>query len=339
MDNIAILDNPFSEGITVSSRGVGIDSKAAKLNNNTKRPVLVKHWEDAKMKLMSKALEVKDTVKDSARVLKKLDITLVNYAKETISSGAKKLRVNQIVNGKTTNIYNNGEKVDVTPLPEEKPVVNITQSIPTATFSAPIEPAKPMVEERKPVSMEPTVLGSRADIHGRHEHTGEIPVDAIREAVRNNNPVYGNSATRSERNIEPPREEIKETNGVDMDLYTSLMQNTQEDVSRQLQGAKKELSLEKAESRKLAEQYGAAVKELEKLKEEIESKKKMKEQHEKQELSTTLNDLEAIKRENLERTSDLSAIRAEISRLEAQKRELEDNNDVYNDYRSFGRSA
>ena len=331
MDNIAILDNPFTEGVIVSSRGVGVDSKAAKLNNNTKRPVLVKHWEDAKMKLMSAAIKATEAPKESVDVIKKLGITLVNYAKEAASNGAKKLRVNEIVNGKATKIYENNAKVDVIPLPEEKKVV--VEPAPSI-----VEMPKPVVEEMPKAPMEP-VLSSRADIHGRHEHTGEIPVDAIREAVKNNNP----SISRMERNVttELPKDDFKpEINAVNMDLYTSLMQNSQQDdVSKQLQGAKKELSLEKEESRKLAEQYGEAVRELNKLKEEIESKKKMKEQHVKQELSTTLSDLETIKRENLERTSDLSAIRAEISKLEAQKRELEDNNDIYSDYRSFGRAA
>ena len=347
MNNVTILDNPFSEGLVITTRGVAVDSKAAKLNNNTKRPALVKKWEDAKMNLMSKAVAVKDAVVDYASVLNKIGIKAVNYAKEAVNNGAKKLRVNEVVNSKASNIYNNVEKIEVKAFPEEKkeePVVQVPTPpvMPTPSQEMPKEVEKPVMQERPVASMEPNVIGSRSDIHGRHEHTGEIPVDAIREAVRNNNPMMNSTSniSRVERNVinDQPREEFKqETNGVDMDLYTSLMQTNQDDVSKQLQGAKKELSIEKEESRKLAEQYGEAVKELEKLKEEIESKKKIKEQKDKQELSSTLNDLETIKRENLEKTSDLSAIRAEISKLEAQKRAMEEN--YYDDYRSFGRAA
>ena len=349
MNNIAILDNPYSEGIVVSTNGVGVSSKAAKINDDkksfpvTKKDRLIANWEKNKPAITTAPpMSITSEPKNYSSVLSKLEITPVNYAKEVTNNGAKKLRVNQIVNGKTTSIYNSSAKIDVTPLPEpkkEEPVI-VEQPI-VEEKSTPIEPPKPIVEERKTSPLESAIMSSRSDIHGRHEHTGEIPVDLVREAVRNDNPNLGIS--RMERNIgnEPAREEIKqETNGVDMDLYTSLMQNTgQEDVSKQLQGAKKELSMEKEESRKLAEQYGQAVRELNKLKEEIESKKKMKEQHEKQELSTTLNDLETIKRENLERTSDLSAIRAEISKLEAQKRALEDSTDIYSDYRSYGRAS
>ena len=156
-------------------------------------------------------------------------------------------------------------------------------------------------------------------------------------AVGNDNPMMPNpSISRVKRNSMVDTR--TETKVLDMDAYNKLMHGTEEeDVSRQLQGAKKELSMEKEESRKLAEQYGEAVKELEKLKADIESKKKMKEQQDKQELSATLNDLETLKRENLERTSDLSSIQAEIARLKAEKRAMEEN--FYDDYRSYGRAA
>ena len=337
MNNIAILDNPYSEGVVISTNGVGISSKAAKINDDkksfqvTKKDRLISNWEKNKpMIQVAPPMEIASEPKDYSNLLSKVGITPVNHAKEANNNGAKKLRVNQIVNGKTSNIYNNSSKVDVIPLKEEKPNIQIEQPVQS-------EQAKPIVEDRKVPQMMPNISSSRSDIHGRHEHTGEIPVNQIREAVRTNNI----GLSRMDRNIgnDFSRDEVKqESNGVDMDLYTSLMQNsTQDDVSKQLQGAKKELSIEKEESRKLAEQYGEAVKELEKLKEEIETKKKMKEQHEKQELNATLNDLEAIKRENLERTSDLSSIRAEISRLEAQKRAMEGN--YYDDYRSYGRAA
>ena len=332
MNNIAILDNPYSEGVVISSRGVSVDSKAAKLNNTTKRPVLVKNWENQRPN--EEYSKVSTTVagpKDYSSLLNNVGITIVNNALVANNNGAKKLRVNKIVNEKAKSIYNNSSKVDVIPLPEVK-------------VEMPVQPSpvveKTPVEEKPLPQVELPISSSRSDIHGRHEKTGEIPVDDIRAALKTEMET-GERPTmqpsRMERNAINV-EEKKETKAGDIDLYTSLMHNSeQDDVSKQLQGAKKELSIEKEESRKLAEQYGEAVKELEKLKEEIETKKRIREQHDKQELSATLNDLETIKKENLERTSDLSSIRAEISKLEAQKQAMEES--FYEDYRSYGRSA
>ena len=323
MNNIAILDNPYSEGVIISTNGVGISSKAAKINDDkrafevTKKDRLVANWEKNKpAPAISDVVKAVSEPKDYSSVLLKAGITPVNYAKEANNNGAKKLRVNQIVNGKTSNIYNNSSKVDVPAIKEEK-INDFVPQMPVQNEASTAPAINPVMEEKVVARGEANIPNSRSDIHGRHERTGEIPVDQIREAVRNNSVASNPSPiSRVERN--EVREDIKqEANGVDMDLYTSLMQNSnQEDVSKQLQGAKKE----------------------QKLKVEIANKKKMKEQHEKQELSATLNDLEAIKRDNLEKTSDLSSLRAEISRLEAQKRALEDNN-IYDDYHSFGRAA
>ena len=335
MNNIAILDNPYSEGVVISTNGVGVSSKAAKLNDDkksftvTKKDRLVANWEKGKPAVTeAPPMEITSEPKDYSDLLSKVGITPVNYGQETENNGAKKLRVNQIVIGKASNIYNSSNKVDVPALPEEKKEET---------------PVVEEVKEDKPkdnvVSME-AFKNSRSDIHGRHGYTGEIPVDDIKEAVRTNNPNLSRVGRSNIADFPTKEEPRQESNAVDMDLYTSLMSSGQEeDVSKQLQGAKKELSIEKAESRKIAEQYGEAVKELEQLKKEVASKKKIKEQRDKQELSDTLNELESVKRERLERTSDLSSIREEISRLEAQRQALEDDS-IYDDYRSsYGRGA
>ena len=103
-----------------------------------------------------------------------------------------------------------------------------------------------------------------------------------------------------------------------------------------MQGAREELTIEKEESRKLAEQYGKAVRELEQLKEDIETKKRLKAQQEKRELNETLNNIKTLKEENLAKTSDLSSIQAEIAKLKAEKEAMES---VMYDDRSFGRRA
>ena len=326
--NITITENPYEgENITISTRGVMTDAKIAKLNNATKRPAIVKNWEKDRPVKIGTIPGMPEEPKDYTSLLNNIGISAVNYATNSNNTGAKKLRVNKIVCEKSNRIYANSNKIDVIPKVEEKPVV-------------PVEPPK---EERPSLSMEPNIVSSRSDIHGRHEHTGEIPVNEIREAVRNDTPVI-NRTSRLERNASVndmlERNEMpKESKAGDMDLYNDLLHSSgmQDDVSKQLQGARKELSIEREESKKLAERYGEAVKELEELKADIANARKEKEQKDKQELSATLNDLETLKKENLERTSDLSSIQAEIARLKAERRAMEDN--FYDDFHSYGRAA
>ena len=277
--NYTIVDNPYKdENSVITTRGVMTDAKIAKLNNATKRPAIVKHWEESIPQVV--VTMTPPVEKDYNQILTNLGLVAVNHAKEASNSGAKKLRVNKIVNEKANKIYNNVDKVDVTP---EK-IVELPK----------VEEKKVEVKSENP--FEPSIVNSRSEIHGRHERTGEIPVDAIKEAVKNDTPLVTNNAvnmtSRTERNAmvnDLPKVEVKtESKAGDMDLYNNLLHNAAEDdVSRQLQGARNQLNIEKEESRKLAEQYGAAVKELERLKEDINNKKKAQEQQAKEELSMT----------------------------------------------------
>ena len=319
--NIQFTENPYN-GNEVISRGVTVDAKVAKLNNMTKRPTLVANWEKNMPKVIPQAI-VNDGPKDYSSLLSNLGMTTVEYVKTANNSGAKKLRVNRIVNEKTSKVYGNSEKAKLTPQEE---VVNLINQI--SVTEAPVE-AKEEVKE----------------VHGRHEKTGEVPVNDIREAIRQELtdaiPVV---TSRMERNAsthemetkdEMPKEEVK---AGDIDLYNNLLHSVgkEDDVSRQLQGAREELTLEKEESKKLAEQYGKAVRELEQLKEDIETKKRLKAQQEKRELNETLNNIKTLKEENLAKTSDLSSIQAEIAKLKAEKEAMES---VMYDDRSFGRRA
>ena len=321
MNNVAFLDNPYKEGVIAPTRGVALDAKAAKLNNTAKRPFVVKHWQENRPKLSFEFnKEVNNKSKDYNSLLKSNGLTAVSHEKNVNSLGAKKLRVNKIVNIKTSTIYRSVEKEKIEPKEEVQSLINQINIVPTT--------AELSNEEQK-----------REDVHGRHEKTGEIPVETVKEAVRNNS-----IPSRMERNAldheEVAKDNLptKEPKAGDMDLYNDLLHNEKEDdVSRQLQGARQELSLEKEESKKLAEQYGKAVKELEELKEDLENKKRIKAQQEKRELTETLNNIETLKRENLERTSNLSSIQAEIARLKAEKQAMEST--LYEENRSFGRRA
>ena len=156
MNDIAILDNPYINGGIVQSRGVLVDSKAAKLNNTTKRPVLVNNWEEKRPDAnMNQSVSV-SAPKNYEEIVSKVGITAVNYTKEASNNGAKKLRVNKIVTVKTSDIYNNSSKVDVEPIKEE--------------VKPPVE-EKPALEPVTPPPMEPLITSSRSDIHGRHEHS------------------------------------------------------------------------------------------------------------------------------------------------------------------------
>ncbi len=301
--NYTIIQNPYKDESTViTSRGVMTDAKVAKLNNDKKRPALVSHWE--RLRPEEVVTLSQNTPKDYSSLLDTVGITVVNYGMEASNSGAKKLRVNKIVNEKALNIYNNMEKRDVVPKAPD---------------------VAPSAEEVKVENtLTPNVVSDVEDSRGKHEK--DIPETPKEEPV-NNTFSY---TSRSERNAlsDVTKTEVKqESRAGDMDLYNNLLHNGNEadDVSRQLQGARNQLSIEKEESRKLAEQYGEAVKELAKLKQEVETTKKQKEQKAKEELSITLKSIENLQKENLERTSDLTSIQSEIARLKAEKQAMEAN--------------
>lgn len=297
--NYTIVENPYeNESTVIATRGVLTDAKVAKLNNDKKKPALIRHWEALKPKKdVSPATQ--SLLKDYQVLLDSVGITAVNYGTSAANTGAKKLRVNKIVNEKTRNVYNNSNKEDVIPMVEEKEVP----------------------EEIVDNALTQEIVDN--EDRGRHEKTAPIPVNEIRETLKEETPM--NYTSRLERNATV---EVKqESKAGDMDLYNNLLHSVSQsdDVSRQLQGARNQLSIEKEESRKLAEQYGEAVKELEKLKEEVEVTKREKEQKAKEELSITLKSIENLQKENLERTSDLTSIQSEIARLKAEKQAMEAN--------------
>ena len=327
--NYTITDNPYREGMTILSNGVGISSKVAKLNDDkksyevTKRDRLAQNWENNRPK---ETVQNVNNVSASPKVnydelLNKIGISAVVSPMAAENSGAKKLRVNKIVVDKAGKIYNNSNHIAApVQMPAVKEEVKMVQ-----------EPVNPI-----PTVPEPSV---NEEVHGRHEKTGEIPVQGIENAIRNNDIPVG---TRTERNAMASeminRENVKvEPKGGDVDLYNSLLHNDGAvDVSKQLQGARLQLEEVKDEGRKLAAQYSEAVQELEQLKKDIEYQNKIRQEQEKNELSTTLKDIAAIKQANLARTSDLSSIQAEIARLKAERENM-----MANDYdaRSMGRAA
>lgn len=311
----AITDNPYKEGVVGYSNGVMTSSKAAKLNNEVKRPVLVKNWENLRP-VENKNIEIKQETPinhDYKEFLDKTGITVVEHINNGNTEGAKKIRVNKIVNEKASEVYNNTERMVIETVKTPKEEVTV----------APIEVKEEVTNN----------ISSFNDFVGKHGRTGEVPVNEIKEAVRNDEIPQ---MSRVSRNLGNEINTQSRVEPGDVDLYNSLLHNEKDDVSRQLQGAREELSMEKEENKKLIQEYEDAVKELQQLKTDLANRKRMQEEKAREELNTTLNDLASLKEENLARTSDISSVKAEIAKLLAQEREL---NNEYGSGRGMGRAA
>lgn len=301
--NYTFTGNPSEQGVLIETKGVAIDAKAAKLNNDVKKPAVKANWEKGRVpqNTVSAATPV---AKDYTSFMNGAGIVVVKFAPEVVATSTKKLRVNALVIDKARILYNAVERVEIAPVVKEEIVA-------------------PQEEIKNEAPLEPSVIDSREDIHGRHERTGEIPVEEVKEAVKESiekpNTVVQFS-TRSERNIpEVEKPEVRQENKTgDIELYNNLLHNvssgeTTEDVSRQLQGARDKLSAVKAQSQKIAEQYVQAVKELEALEQEEKE----------EELNITLQTISKIEDENLAKTSDLTDIRQKIAQLKAAKQARE----------------
>ncbi len=287
----AITDNPYKEGVTGYSNGVAASSKAAKLNNDAKRPALVKNWENLRPVETKEVKEEVPAKENYDEFLGKVNISVVEHAKNNgRTEGAKKIRVNKIVNEKAAQVYNSVERIAV---------------------------EVPKVEEKPPIP-EPTVEVNNEFV-GKHGKTGEIPVNEVQEAVKNDElpPMSRVSRNMSNEVVNAP----SRVEPGDVDLYNSLLHN-EDDISKQLQGARNQLSIERAENEKLIQEYEDAVKQLQELKTNLANRKKEQEEKARTELTKTLNDIEAYQRDNLEKTSDISSVKAEIAKILAEEREL-----------------
>ena len=159
--NFTIVENPYKdENSVITTRGVLTDAKIAKLNNDKKKPAIVKHWEE---NIPQPVVTVMNTIeKDEKKIctdtLARVGVTAVNEPHEVIIEGYKKIKTNQIVPQNTIKVSNVVDKIDVVPL--KAPVVET--------------PKEEIKEVPKVVnSLEPSIVSSREEVRGRHEHTGE----------------------------------------------------------------------------------------------------------------------------------------------------------------------
>ena len=312
--NYTFTDNPGNEqGIVIATNGVAVDAKAAKLNNDVKRPAVKANWVKGRMP------QVAPVAKDYSAFLNSVGITVVNFGRETDAQSTKKLRVNKLVNDKARVLYGATERIDIAPVKEEVPEEKV------------------VVAEETPLT--PNIVPETEDVRGRHERTGEIPVNDIKEAI-NEAPVPNNIVqfpTRAERNATP--EVAKpETKGGDIDLYNDLLHNVSQgndNLSHQLQGALDKLSEVTAQKNQLAEKYAMAFKDYEQLQRDVKALQEKQETQEK--LSVTLDSIKKIENENLARTGDLADLAKQIEKLKKEKQALEAR--AYDDNYGMGKAA
>lgn len=301
----SISGNPYiNESTTILTNGVSTSAKAAKLNQEIKRPTVQNNWKKALQELEA---SLTPAIETSGNVLDKIGMTMVNYPTAGIRVGAKKLRTDpKAVNEKCRMIYLKNPKED---MPTPEPVMEISNQ-------------EEKIEDNV---LTPNIIGSRADIRGRHEKTGEIPVSEIKEAIETNLPPINSVASfisRTERSTTPDVKEVKqETKAGDMDLYNKLVHNggQEEDVVRQLQGARSQLSAAKDENKKLAEELSEAERILETLEKENRELIQKQQAQTRAALTKTLRDYDAVQEDNLAKTNNLTSIRAQIERLKAEK--------------------
>lgn len=303
----SISGNPYAnENTIILTNGVSTSAKAAKLNQEVKRPAVQNNWKNA-LKELEVSLTPTIETNNSSDVLNRIGMTMVNYPMAGTRLGAKKLRTDpKAVNDKCRMIYLKSPKESV---PTPAPVVEITT-----------------IDDKEEDMLNQNVIGSRADVRGRHEKTGEIPVNEIKEAVETTLPPINSVASfvsRTERNSIPDVkvDTKQETKAGDMDLYNKLVHNggQEDDVVRQLQGARSQLSAAKDENKKLAEELNEAEKLLETLEKENRELIQKQQAQTRAALTKTLRDYDAVQEDNLAKTNNLTSIRAQIERLKAEK--------------------
>ena len=324
MESIQFTSNPsIGENVTVATRGVMTDAKAAKTDNVSKRPLLLAKWRNGRPAVNNTIKTVETASGDSSTLLEKIGITPVarsEYRKyDNNPVGAKKLRVNKIVVSKTKAIYKPVED-EVAPQKEE---------------------SQELVDQINALTED-----TQEEERGRHEKTAKIPVVDIKEALQNDTPV---TTTRMTRSVQEPVTEkaVPEAKAGDIDLYTNLYNNiiqrdenepvqemvapvsvdrsfyssvtSNNDVSRQLQGAKEELSMAEAEGRKLLDEYNRAIKEVQEIEADIQRREEQKKQETMRELAETRKSIKAVNDRNLEVTQSLGDIRKQLAVLKARR--------------------
>ena len=197
MNNVTFQNNPQDNSrVVVLTRGEHLDAKAAKLDNKTKRPALVGHYNDELAKMVKIVEEVKSENHGYDAALGRLGISTVYYAAYAQNVSARKLKVKGGVVDKNVLAKYNKSIVGMKPIinmpKQEEPIHPSINSDLIAQFvESSDKDSSPMVMTfNKPTITMPkeSFNNDLSDTRVRRlERTGEIPI------VREELPTYSQS--------------------------------------------------------------------------------------------------------------------------------------------------
>lgn len=197
MNNVTFQNNPQDNSrVVVLTRGEHLDAKAAKLDNKTKRPALVGHYNDELAKMVKIVEEVKSENHGYDAALGRLGISTVYYAAYAQNVSARKLKVKGGVVDKNVLAKYNKSIVGMKPIinmpKQEEPIHPSINSDLIAQFvESSDKDSSPMVATVN----NPTITMPKESFNNdlsdtrvrRLERTGEIPI------VREELPTYSQS--------------------------------------------------------------------------------------------------------------------------------------------------
>ena len=326
--------------------------RVAKLNNTMKRPYLAAHYAKGiaqMMQTVNQVVEQKPVVEvrqeRSGLMNSSSEFSEFMYPENAIHTGARKLKVNNMVKEKTLKRYE-AAKVNFpktvampNPLPKEP-------ELPKETF---MEMPTPQIVPTQNVMPEPVnnMNMVNADTRvGRLERTGEIPtqtVNVLREEDRMTGVI--NTPTRVERQMNAEvagalhalvdnEEEKNDKQQLEigagakaLDQYNNLIHgNDSSSVANELATAKKKLEQAIKENKTVVVQSANIEDEIQKVRAELEELSKKKAERERQELDRTLKMIEVTQEENLGATRKLTNLQEELAELMRQRDALVNEN-------------
>lgn len=347
MDNITFLNNPQDNSrVVVYTNGTHVASKAAKLDNNMKRPVLVDHYNAELAKMVKVVENVASPSHGYDASLGRLGITTVYYDAKAQNISARKLKVKGgVVDKGVLAKYNKAiEGMKPSVIAKEEKVIN--------AFVPPVkEEVKPVVTPV--VNMEPVVQPLNDTRVGRLERTGEIPV--VRQDIpsynvgnnvintpdrfinRDNQPSnnvvnFPSRMERAKENEVSREDNITRTAEIgkgakELDKINTLIHgNEGSDLSVEIQNAHRQLEAAMMENKRVVTQSATLEEQIKNVKATVEQLKKEKAEAQQRELDKTLDMIEATKEENLGATRRMTNLQAELAELIRQRDEMLNDN-------------
>lgn len=327
--------------------------RVAKLNNTMKRPYLAAHYAKGIAQMMQqtvdKVAEQRPSMAAPARSEQLMnspsEFMELMYPEEVNHTGARKLKVNNMVKEKTLKRYE-AAKVNFpkpvtmpNPLPKEP-------EMPKETFMEMPTPQIVPTQNAMPESVNNMNMVNADTRVGRLERTGEIPTQAI-NTLREEDRMTGviNTPTRVERQMNAEvagalhalvdnEEEKNDKQQLEigagakaLDQYNNLIHgNDSSSVATELATAKKKLEQAIKENKTVVVQSANIEDEIQKVRAEVEELSRKKVERERQELDRTLKMIEVTQEENLGATRKLTNLQEELAELMRQRDALVNEN-------------